>query len=40
MQLMWRLMVLSLKHNIFFRAQHIQGISNIAADLLSRLQIQ
>ncbi|XP_078333005.1 uncharacterized protein LOC144625574 [Crassostrea virginica] len=40
MQLMRRLMVLSLKHNIFFRAQHIQGISNIAADLLSRLQIQ
>jgi hypothetical protein len=37
---MRQLMVLSLKHNIHFQAKHIQGVKNIAADLLSRLQIK
>lgn len=40
MQLMRRLMVLSLTHNIHFRAKHIEGVNNIAADLLSRLQVK
>lgn len=39
MQLMRRLMILSLSHNSHFQAQHIPGVANIAADLLSRLQI-
>lgn len=39
MQLMRRLMILSLSHNIHFQAQHIPGVANIAADLLSRLQV-
>lgn len=38
--LMRRLMVLSLTHNIHFRAKHIEGINNIAEDLLSRLQVK
>ena len=33
-------MILSLSQNIHFRAEHIPGISNTAADLLSRLQVQ
>lgn len=33
-------MVLSLTHNINFRAKHIEGVNNIAADLLPRLQVQ
>lgn len=40
MQLMWRHMVLSLTHNIHFQAKHIVGVNNIAADLLSRLQVK
>lgn len=40
MQLMRRLMVLSLTHNIHFRAKHIEGVNNIAADLLPRLQVK
>lgn len=32
-------MVASLLHNIHFNAEHIPGLLNIAADLLSRLQI-
>lgn len=40
MQLMRRLMFLSLTHNIHFRAKHIEGVKNIAADLLSRLQVK
>lgn len=40
MQLMRRLMILSLQHNIHFHAKHIPGISNTAADLLSRLQVK
>lgn len=39
MKLMRRLMVASLTHNIHFNAEHIPGLLNIAADLLSRLQI-
>lgn len=35
-----RLMVLSLTHNIHFRAKHIEGVNNIAADLLSRLHVK
>lgn len=33
-------MVLSPTHNIHFRAKHIEGVNNIAADLLSRLQVK
>ena len=40
MHLMRRLMILSLSQNIHFRAEHIPGISNTAADLLTRLQVQ
>lgn len=40
MQLMRRLMVLSLTYNIHFQAKHIEGVKNIAADLLSRLQVK
>ena len=40
MHLMKRLMMLSLSQNIHFRAKHIPGIANTAADLLSRLQVQ
>lgn len=32
-------MIFSLSHNIHFQAQHIPGVANIAADLLSRLQV-
>jgi hypothetical protein len=39
MQLMRRLMILSLTYNIHFHAKHIQGVANISADLLSRLQV-
>lgn len=39
MQLMRRLMLLSLTHNLHFYAKHIQMVSNVAADLLSRLQV-
>jgi lipid-A-disaccharide synthase-like uncharacterized protein len=37
MLLMRRLTVLSLTHNIHFQAEHIEGVKNKAADLLSRL---
>lgn len=40
MKLMRRLMVTSLKYNISFHAEHIPGLLNNAADLLSRLQVQ
>lgn len=33
-------MVTSLKYNISFHAEHIPGLLNNAADLLSRLQVQ
>ena len=39
MRLMKRLIILSLTFNIHFSAEHIQGITNVAADLLSRLQV-
>ena len=40
MKLMRRFMVLVLKHNIMFKAVHIPGHTNTAADLLSRLQVE
>lgn len=40
MSLMRRLMIASLRYNIHFRAEHVPGLLNTAADLLSRLQIQ
>lgn len=33
-------MVLSVTHNIHFRAKYIEGVNNIAEDLLSRLQVK
>lgn len=36
---MRRLILLSLTHNINFYAKHIQGVANVSADLLSRLQV-
>lgn len=33
------LVLTSLKRNILFRAQHIAGVNNSCADLLSRLQV-
>lgn len=40
MKLNRRLKVISLKYNISFHAEHIPGLLNNAADLLSRLQVQ
>lgn len=40
MRLVRRLVLLSLQHNILFRATHVPGHSNIIADRLSRLQFQ
>ena len=40
MILVRRLVLPILKFNILFKASHIAGIKNIAADQLSRLQIQ
>lgn len=40
MELMRRLMVLSLTQNIHFRAKQIEGVNNIDADLLSQLQVK
>lgn len=39
MKLMRRFMINVLKYNIVFQATHIPGLSNVAADQLSRLQI-
>ena len=39
MRLMRCLMILSLTFHIHFSAEHIQGITNVAADLFSRLQV-
>ena len=39
MHMMRRLMILSLSQNIHFQTEHIPGISNTAADLISRLQV-
>ena len=35
-----KLVLVCLKHNIFFKAKHIQGFRNTLADTLSRFQIQ
>ena len=40
MKLVRRFVVLMLTHNIMFKASHIPGKTNTAADLLSRLQIK
>ena len=40
MKLMRRFMVNVLKYNIVFKAQHVPGLSNIPADLISRLHIK
>ena len=40
MHMMRRLMILSLSQNIHIQTEHIPGISNTAADLISRLQVQ
>lgn len=40
MKLIRRLMVTSLKYNLSCHAEHIPGLLNNAADLLSRLQVQ
>lgn len=40
MKLMRRLMIAALTYTIHFHAEHIPGLYNTAADLLSRLQIQ
>ncbi|KAK3088021.1 hypothetical protein FSP39_013582 [Pinctada imbricata] len=39
MRLVRRLVISVLQNNLFFRARHIPGIQNVAADMLSRLQI-
>ena len=40
MLVLLRTMVLiCLRNNIFFRARHIQGVKNVLADSLSRLQV-
>ncbi len=40
MKLVRRLVLLSLQHNILFRASHVPGHENVLADLLSRLKFQ
>lgn len=40
MKLMRRLMIAALTYNFHFHTEHIPGLYNTAADLLSRLQIQ
>ncbi|XP_045198533.2 uncharacterized protein LOC123552851 [Mercenaria mercenaria] len=40
MKLVRRLVVVTMAHNILFRAQHIPGIHNDKADALSRLQVK
>ena len=40
MQLIRRLVVASLTHNVLFRAQHIPGFTNVIADRLSRFRFQ
>jgi hypothetical protein len=40
MKLVRRLVLTSLKYNIFFKAKHIPGKRNILADKLSRFQLQ
>lgn len=33
------MVLICLRNNIFFRARHIQGVKNVLADSLSRLQV-
>lgn len=40
MQLVRRLVLATLQHNILFRAEHIEGRLNVVADCLSRFQFQ
>jgi hypothetical protein len=40
MKLLRKLIFLSLKYNILFKAVHIPGVKNKYSDALSRLQIQ
>ena len=40
MDLVRLLVLLSMKHNFFVRAQHVPGVSNAIADPLSRFQVQ
>ena len=40
MRLVRRLVLASLKHNIYFRAKHIPGNHNVVCDLLSRFSFQ
>ena len=40
MDLVRLLVLLSMKHNFFVRAQHVPGVSNAIADALSRFQVQ
>ena len=35
-----QLVLICLKHNLYFRAKHVPGILNELADSLSRLQVQ
>ena len=35
-----KLVSICLRHNILFKAKHIQGVRNRLADALSRLQVQ
>jgi hypothetical protein len=39
MDLVRRLVLLTLKHNILFQACHVRGVDNFLADYLSRSQI-
>ena len=39
MKLMRRLVIKAMTYNIVFEAEHIQGLQNIIADKLSRLQL-
>ena len=40
MKLIRRLVLVTLKHNIFFKSEHIPGKLNITADYLSRFKFQ
>ena len=40
MDLVWCLVLISVKHNFLVRACHVPGVSNGIADALSRCQMQ
>ncbi len=40
MKLVRRLVLTTLQHNIYFRAKHIPGVSNVISDKLSRFKLQ